>query len=120
MAASTTEMSIGMTAPATAGSASRSNRGRRISPEAGRALEILGHAIEYLTDEFVHAGASFSANDPQVKAVQILMEVNRQIYFACPEVPTLAERWHSIFHAYAAKQTAHKSEGVRPIVRSGR
>ena len=31
----------------------RAYRRRRISPQAGHALEILGHAIEYLTDEFV-------------------------------------------------------------------
>ncbi len=65
---------------------------RRISPEAGRALEILGHAIEYLTDEFVHAGRSFSAQDPQVKAVELLMRLNREIYFECPEVPSFAQR----------------------------
>jgi hypothetical protein len=67
-------------------------RRRRISPQAGRALEILGHAIEYLTDEFVHAGGSFSAHDAQVEAVQLLMGLNREIYFACPEAPSFAER----------------------------
>jgi hypothetical protein len=35
-------------------SQSNGERTRRISPEAGRALEILGHAIEYLIDEYVH------------------------------------------------------------------
>jgi hypothetical protein len=77
-------------------------RRRRISLEAGRALEILGHAIEYLTDEFVHAGGSFSAHDGQVEAVQLLMAVNRQIYFACPEVPSLGERWRSLLHLRTA------------------
>jgi hypothetical protein len=67
-------------------------RRRHISPEAGRALEILGHAIDYLTDEFVHAGGSFSANDPQVKAVELLMSLNREIYFECPEAPSFSER----------------------------
>jgi uncharacterized protein (TIGR03382 family) len=71
-------------------------RRRRISPKAGHALEILGHAVEYLTDEFVHAGESFSAHDGQVEAVQLLMAMNRQIYFACPEVPSLGERWRSL------------------------
>ena len=71
-------------------------RRRRISPEAGRALEILGHAIEYLTDEFVYAGGSFSAQDPQVEAVQLLMGLNRKIYFECPEVPTWADRLRSL------------------------
>ncbi|MGO8932398.1 MAG: hypothetical protein ACLQDA_01690 [Terracidiphilus sp.] len=77
-------------------------RRRRISPEAGRALEILGHAIEYLTDEFVHAGGSLSAHNAQVKAVQLLIGVNRQIYFACPEVPNLGERWRALLHREAA------------------
>ena len=70
----------------------RSKRTRRISPEAGRALEILGHAIEYLTDEYVHQGGPLCAHNSQVEAVQLLMAANRAIYFACPEVPTLGER----------------------------
>ena len=73
------------------------NRRRRISPEAGHALEKLGHAIEYLTDELVHEG-SFSANDARIQAVQLLMAVNRQIYFACPEVPALSYRFLSLLH----------------------
>ncbi len=70
-------------------------RRRRISPEAGHALEILGHAIEYLADEFVYAGGSFSAHDAQVEAVQLLMGLNREVYFDCPEVPTFADRFRT-------------------------
>ena len=77
-------------------------RRRRISPETGHALEILGHAIEYLTDEYVHAGGAFSARDGQVDAVQLLMAANRQVYFACPEVPSLGERWRSLLHLRTA------------------
>ena len=77
-------------------------RRRKISPEPGRALEILGHAIEYLTDEYVHAGGFLSANDGQMNAVEILMAANRQIYFACPEVPTLGERCRSLLHLRTA------------------
>jgi hypothetical protein len=77
-------------------------RHRKVSPEAGRALEILGHAIEYLTDEFVYAGGSFSAHDAQVEAVQLLMGLNREVYFDCPEVPTLAERFRALAHLRAA------------------
>jgi hypothetical protein len=76
------------------------HRRRRIDPQAGRALEILGHAIEYLTDEFVHAGGSLCANDAQLEAVQILMALNRQIYFDCPEVPTCSERLCSLLHLH--------------------
>ncbi len=70
-------------------------RRRRMSPEAGHALEILGHAIEYLADEYAHEGGSFSAADPRLEAVQLLMAVNRQVYFSCPEVPTVGERIHA-------------------------
>ena len=77
-------------------------RRRRISPEAGHALEILGHAIEYLTDEFVYAGGSFSDHDGQVEAVQLLMSLNREIYFGCPAVPTLTDRLRSLLHLRAA------------------
>ena len=95
----------GFAAPASAPIAASGRdvlRRRRISPEAGRALEILGHAIEYLTDEFVHAGGLFSTRDGQVDAVQLLMAVNRQIYFSCPEVPSLMERWRSWLRLRAA------------------
>jgi hypothetical protein len=73
-------------------------RRRRISPEAGRALEILGHAIEYLSDEFVHSGGTLSALNAQVEAVQLLMAINRKIYLACPAVPGLGERWRTLLH----------------------
>lgn len=74
---------------------------RHITPEAGHALEILGHAIEYLTDEYVVTTKQISAHDPQVEAIQLLMALNRQIYFACPVVPTLAERLRAFFHVAA-------------------
>ena len=73
------------------------NRTRRISPRAGRALEMLGHAIEYLADEFAHQRKQVSIDDPQVQAIQLLMGLNRQIYFQCPVVPTLGERIRNFF-----------------------
>jgi hypothetical protein len=96
MAASITGFPIAVTEPATRALGVRSNRRRRVDPRAGHALEILGHAIEYLADEYVHEGATLSANDPQLQAVHLLMELNRQIYFECPEVPTLGERLCSL------------------------
>jgi hypothetical protein len=71
---------------------------RQITPRAGHALEILGHAIEYLTDEMVHEGLSSSGNSEQVKAIQLLMALNRQVYFECPEIPTFSERCRSFLH----------------------
>ena len=98
MAASTT---TGFPIPASAPVASavrlRSRR-RHITPQAGRALEILGHAIEYLTDEFVHRGGSFTADNEQLQAVQLLMALNRQVYYECPEAPTFGERCRVLLH----------------------
>jgi hypothetical protein len=68
-------------------------RNRRISAEAGHALEVLGHAIEYLTDEYVHETRELSATDSQVDAIQILMSLNRRIYFECRVVPTFTEQF---------------------------
>lgn len=58
---------------------------------------MLGHAIEYLTDEYVHTGRAVSADDPELRAVQILMERNREIYFACPVVRTFGGRLLALF-----------------------
>lgn len=87
-------------------------RRRRITPEAGRALEILAHAIEYLTDEFVHQGPPFAAEpltakpfaakDDQLQAVKMLMALNRQVYFECPEVPTFGERCRALLFRHSA------------------
>jgi hypothetical protein len=76
----------------------RAHRARRISPQAGHALEILGHAIEYLSDELVHHGGEMNSHNPEVAAVQILMALNREIYFSCPEVPTWGDRIRGLLH----------------------
>ncbi len=102
MAASTTGFPIAIDAPATSAPVIGADRRRRISPEAGHALEILGHAIEYLADEYVHQGDSFSGNDAQLKAMQLLMALNRQIYLECPVVPSFAERCRSFLLRHLA------------------
>jgi hypothetical protein len=62
---------------------------RALTPVAGRALEILGHAIEYLADEYsvdtAHKGPLGSA-DPRVEAIQILKSLNRAVYYSGAEV----------------------------------
>jgi hypothetical protein len=79
----------------------RSSARRQISPASGRALEILGHAIEYLADEYVLKAAqtgTLNPDDPRIDAMHILMSLNREVYYACPEVePALPRivRWLS-------------------------
>jgi hypothetical protein len=101
MAATTTRIAVPGIRRTQAVSPTRTNRRRNITPEAGHALEMLGHAIEYLTDEYVFEAKQISANDPQVQAIRLLMALNRQIYFACPVVPTFAERLRTFFHVAA-------------------
>ena len=79
-------------------------RRRRISPAAGHALEILGHAIEYLTDEYVFEGGNFSGSDPRIQAIEMLMAVNRAIYFDCPEVPTMGQRWRAWLRRFSSNR----------------
>jgi hypothetical protein len=61
---------------------------RQLSREAGRALEILGHAIEYLADEYANDLADkgpLGNADPRVAAIQILKGLNRAIYYSGTE-----------------------------------
>ncbi len=79
---------------ASTGVSTRSAR-RHITPEAGFALTVLGHAIEYLADEYVHAAGSLPSvhnSDPRLEAIQILMAANRQVYYESPIVPSLVDR----------------------------
>jgi len=73
------------------------HRPRKLSPEAGRAIEMLAHAIEYLADEFsvecMNSGVKGTASAlPEMKAIELMMELNRQIYLGCPALPPWSER----------------------------
>jgi hypothetical protein len=101
MAASlTTEFAMPVSAPVAV--RARVRPSRRITPEAGHALVILGHAIEYLTDELVHCGGELSPSNSELQAVQLLMERNRQVYYECPEVVTVGARLRSMLRLRAA------------------
>ena len=68
---------------------------RRITPETGRALEKLAHALEYLADEFVCGGCEVVRDYGRIEAIQLLASLNRQLYFACQVEPTFLERVRS-------------------------
>lgn len=99
----TTDFPIPVSTPVASTARVSPNRRRHITPKAGHALEILGHAIEYLTDEFVHNRVEMSSSSAELEAVQLLMSLNRQVYFECPEVPTRGERFRSVLRLRAAR-----------------
>jgi hypothetical protein len=75
-----------------------------MSPQAGRAIEMLGHAIDYLADELAldwiapqgraSQGriAQGQGRDARIAAIHLLMARNREIYLGCPQIPTLTDR----------------------------
>lgn len=71
---------------AQASRSARMNVRRRIPPTSGFALEKLGHAIEYLTDEYIRENCHEGQLSGQTDAIQLLMLLNREIYFECPAV----------------------------------
>jgi hypothetical protein len=82
-------------------------RPRRITQEAGRAIEMLGHAIEYLADEFAvecrsREESAAVGKHPRIAAIELMMMCNREIYFSCPTVPTLGDRLRSLFRLQRA------------------
>jgi hypothetical protein len=100
--AATTITGFSIPASASAVHIARERTSRRITPQAGRAREILAHAIEYLTSEYVQTDLTFSARNEQLEAVQLLMSLNRQVYFECPEVPSFSERCRTLLYRLAA------------------
>jgi hypothetical protein len=81
----------------------RAVRSRHITPEAGRALEKLGHDIDYLADELVDKGTLLSPNDDRIQAIQILMALNRKVYFECPIIQTVGERFRAFLGRFIRK-----------------
>ena len=90
-----------------ADAAAQSWRPRKITPEAGRAIEMLGHAIEYLADEFAvecrnRTDSATVGKHPQVAAIELLMARNREIYYSCPVIPSWKARLFSLFATHRA------------------
>ena len=64
---------------------------RRGTQEQGRALETLGHSVEYLVDSRLFHSGDHNRHDEQ-EAVQILMRMSRAVFAECPEVVSLQRR----------------------------
>jgi hypothetical protein len=58
---------------------------RRPTATQGRAIEILGHAIEYLVDSRLASADEFCSPAAQ-EAIQLLSRANREVYLTAAEV----------------------------------
>lgn len=64
---------------------------RRPTPQQGRALEILGHAIEYLIDSEIRFSDAVPSK-PVGDATRILMARSREVYAECAEIVPVGQR----------------------------
>ena len=64
---------------------------RRGNMEQGKALEFLGHSVEYLVDSRLFTKDEAEAQNDR-EAVQILMRCSRAVFAECPEVTTIQRR----------------------------
>ena len=71
-------------------------RGRRsITREHGRALEMIGHAVDYLNDSFLNEGDDdeiINAAGPYTDALQILISAHSELLWSLPVSETLTTR----------------------------
>ena len=64
---------------------------RRGNMVQGKALEMLGHSVEYLVDSRLFAKDEAEAQNDR-EAVQILMRCSRAVFAECPEVISVKRR----------------------------
>ncbi|HZC44019.1 MAG TPA: hypothetical protein VE195_07580 [Acidobacteriaceae bacterium] len=81
----------------------KARRLRRIlSREQGRALEMIGHAVDYLNDSCLFEGDDqelINIGGTSSEAIQILVSSRRQILQCAPiREPRSARLWNALFH----------------------
>ncbi len=69
---------------------------RRGTLQQGHALELLGHAVEYLIDSGLYDQEGRNPDNDR-QSVRLLMSLSRSVFADCPEVPTLRQRAHRLF-----------------------
>src|ERR1035437_6129342 len=69
---------------------------RRPTMSQGQALEMIGHAIEYVYDSRVYQNAG-ALSKSDMEAVQTLMRLSREVYLECKEIAPDSDR-HGIKH----------------------
>ncbi len=81
---------------------------RRGNLEQGRALETLGHAVEYLADSQMFEMDPDAARHTQ-EAIQLLMRCSRAVFVECPEVIPMRRRMGRWFATRAGRLTRQRA-----------
>ena len=68
---------------------------RRPNMSQGQALEMIGHAIEYVYDSRVYRNNG-QLSDSEMQAVQILMRLSREVFQECKEVTPVVNSEHRL------------------------
>lgn len=76
---------------------------RRTTPQQGRALEMLGHAIEYLVDSRLPEGGPTAADN---RALRILMACSRDVFEESVAVVPMHQRIHEWMQGQFRKRHA--------------
>lgn len=76
---------------------------RTINAASGRALEMLGHAIEYLEDELHLEHIWAFDKSGSLHAIEILKAKSREIYLCCPIQRSLAQKIVTFMNAIHSK-----------------
>lgn len=97
--------------------APRKRAARRIMTlEQGRAIETIGHAVDYLNDCYLHQGADDEILDfrsaPEMQAVRILISAQRQILQSLPLTEPLTLR---VWNAVLRRKSQFKPGAVVPL-----
>jgi len=74
---------------------------RRPTADQGRALEMLGHAIDYMVDSRMSSDETDSNPFADQDAIRLLSWCSRELYASCAEAPPVATRMRRWFSGQA-------------------
>jgi hypothetical protein len=80
---------------------------RRGNAMQGRALEALGHAVEYLMDSRMFLVGQENGKAEQ-DALKILMQMSRTVFLECPEVVSVWDKMGRLCRRSFARRTADR------------
>jgi hypothetical protein len=88
---------------------------RVMTREQGCALEMIGHAVDYLNDCYLQEGSEYEIIDfrgPSMEAIQILIFAQREVLRSLPLTEPLTLR---LWNALLRRKSHFKSQAVVPL-----